>query len=267
MLKSQKQIGLAALLSLFSISMYAAAFDGFYFGGGLGGSQSNVDVNQNLETKPSVDGTPLFDVVQSNKTNLTDNSFLGNLNLGFGHVFSQRWYLGIEGDAVWQNLEVNASPSTQERVGQLSFTQNTKVELNNQFNVALVPGIVLHENTLLYGKIGAAWGNFDIKNSANYSQVIQPGSTLSSSNGFSDSGYENGLLLGLGIEHYLTKNLSIKLEYTHVNYGTLHDNSPVTSGINNPIPDLATVTGFMADSAGVSASTNSVMLGVAYHLT
>ena len=74
MLRTQKQIGLVSLLSLLSVSIYAQEFDGFYFGGGLGGSQSNMDVNQNLETKPSVNGTPLFDVVQSNKTNLTDNS-------------------------------------------------------------------------------------------------------------------------------------------------------------------------------------------------
>lgn len=264
MLRSQKQIGLVALLSLFSLSIYAEAFDGFYFGGGIGGSQSAFDVNQSLEIKPFSGGRNIYDIVQNNKEKLTDGSFLGDLNLGFGHVFSQRWYLGIEGDAVFQDLQTDAAPLTQERNSNLSFSQKTTVELTNQFSLAVVPGIVFKKNTLFYGKIGAAWGNFDVKSSTNYSQLVDAPITLSSNNSFSDSSYENGLLLGVGMEQFVTKNLSIKLEYNHINYDTIHDNTPTASPINSnePIP----ITGSMTDSAGVSASTNSVMLGIAYHL-
>ena len=266
MLRTQKQIGLVSLLSLLSVSIYAQEFDGFYFGGGLGSSQSRVNVNQSLEINAVLfNTTNIFDIVKNNKETLTDTSFLGDLNLGFGHVFAQRWYLGIEGNAVWQDLETDAAQPLQQPDGSLNIIEKTTVKLSNQFNIALVPGIVFDKNTLLYGKVGVAWGNFDVKNSANYDQTIQAPITLSSSNSFSDSGYENGLLLGLGIEHYLTQNLSMKLEYTHANYGTIHDSAPMTSAINNADPANIPITGTVTDSSKASVSTNSVMLGMSYH--
>lgn len=268
MLKSQKKIGFFILLGLFSVSVNAQTFDGFYFGGGIGGSQSAVDVKQNIEVNGILFNTiSIFDIAKNNDVNSTDNSFLGGLNLGFGHVFSQRWYLGIEGDVLWQNLATDVVAPTQQPDGSISIIEKTKVDLSNQFSAALVPGIVFNTNTLLYAKVGAAWGNFDVKNSVSYSQVIQPTVTLSSSNRVSDSGYESGLLLGLGMEHYLSQNISIKLEYTHVNYGSIHDNDPITSAINNTDPNNVPITGSISDSAKVSASTNSVMFGLTYHLT
>lgn len=267
MIKVKNNLSCIALLSLLSASAYALPFDGFYAGGAIGGSQSEVNINQSVEVNPALDDTSILDVVQKNNGHMTDNAWLGDLNLGFGHAFSQTLYLGIEGDVAFQNLQVSKTSSTlnQNPNSPLALVGKTKVDLTNQFSLVFMPGIVLQQTTLLYGKVGPAWGDFDVKGSASYNHTINPPITLTGGNQFSNDGYQTGLLLALGIEHYVAQNVSIKLEYDHVNYGTLHGSSPIVSNISSNDPVNVPITGPISNVDKISASTNSVMFGVTYH--
>lgn len=251
-------------LSLCATSVMATPFDGFYAGAGLGGSESNFDMKQTFNLNPAVGGSQIFNITGTNNSDATDNSWLGNINIGYGHVFNQKFFLGVEADANFQNLETDVNRSIQESQSVLSIQAKSRTKLHNALSLTLDPGFVFHQNTLFYGKIGPAWGDFSTKSSVAYSQTINPGTTLTANPSASDSGYESGLLLGLGMEHYVSKALSLKLEYTHINYGGIDTGNSAPEPITVNTAGVP-VSGALTETTSLDASTNQVLLGLTYH--
>lgn len=258
-----RKIALLAL-TLCATSAMATPFDGFYAGVGVGGSQADLDMKQTFNLNPVVGGSQIFNITGTNNGNASDNSWLGNINLGYGHVFNQKFFLGVEADANFQKLEADVNRNLQESQSALSIQAKSRTKLNNALSLTLDPGFVFHDNTLFYGKIGPAWGDFSTKSSVAYSQTINPGTTLSANPSASDSGYENGLLLGLGMEHYVSKALSLKLEYTHINYGGISTGNSEAAPIAVNTAGVP-VGGALTETTSVDANTNQVLLGLTYH--
>lgn len=251
-------------LSLVSLTTFATPFSGFYAGAGIGGSQISFKTTQHIQIAPVFGGTPIFNIVIASHPDLTDQSLAGNLEVGFSHVFNQHFYLGLEADADTQSLSDSNPVSVNEIISTIAINGNTKAQLTNEFAVTLDPGIVIGQNTLFYGKIGPAWGNFDVKGSSSYSQNIGGFATVGGSTGFKDDGYQEGLRLGLGVERYISSQFSLKLEYLHTGYDTIHSANQDVTSIGATVPG---VTGSLSHSAKVEANNNSVMLGVNFHFS
>lgn len=113
------------------------------------------------------------------------------------------WVFGVEGEGYWSDIKVHEgfvnSPTS---FGNFNF-KNTA-----DYTIAGRAGITF-DRTLIYGKGGWAWGNFkgDSTCCGLTSLPIFQNGTL------------DGLLVGVGIEHALTRNWTIKAEYNYIAYG------------------------------------------------
>jgi outer membrane immunogenic protein len=105
---------------------------------------------------------------------------------------------GIEGDGYWSGIKNEIKASTNEPY---SITETSKNKYD--FDVAGRLGVVI-DRTLIYGKAGWVWGEF------NYNQRNSLGTI------FNTGGMMNGLLLGLGFEYALMNNWAVRLEYDYL---------------------------------------------------
>ena len=255
---------LFAALCLSASSAMAVPFDGFYVGAGVGGSQGDFDIKQSIDISPTINGAPVLRIVGDNNGDFTDSSLLGNLNIGYGHVFKQKFFLGLEADANFQSLEGNSKRNIQELGSAFTLQANSKADLHTALSLTLDPGFVFNKTTLLYGKIGPAWGDFSTRSSVDYSQEPFTGATLAGNTSAHDSGYESGLLLGLGLEHYVSSKLSLKLEYTHINYGGISTGNSEPGAVTTSSTSI-TAGGSVVETSSVDAQSNQVLFGLAYH--
>ena len=257
-----KKYALAVILSLTATTVLATPFDGFYAGADIGMSQAQFNKDQTVSLKAMIEDTPIFQIPITNKKKLSDNAANGNLDIGFSKVFKQHFYLGLEANADFQNLQVTNNPDVTESVSGFQLNMPTTVNLKNEFAVTLNPGFVFNNNTLIYGKIGPAWGRFNIDGDATYNQNLGVPASASA-NVEDDDSYDCGLRLGLGIEHYLNDNLSLKLEYINTNYGTVQSDDPTTGVITTNPPDSG-LTGTLSNSDKISARNNTILFGLNY---
>jgi outer membrane immunogenic protein len=114
---------------------------------------------------------------------------------------------GIEGEGYWSGLKDNFSEN-----GPFSgFGLEAKNKYD--FSIAARMGIAF-DRTMIYGKAGWVWGKFDF---------AETSTCCGSFPGFSStaaSGTLDGLLLGVGVEHAITNNWTIKFEYNYLKYGS-----------------------------------------------
>jgi len=125
------------------------------------------------------------------------------------------WVFGLEGEGYWSGIKTTsgfteiASVLNPNGFG----TDTTTVKNNNDFTIAARIGIAF-DRTLIYGKGGWAWGSFKSFESSNCCSIGNPTNT------FASSGTLDGFLIGAGIEHALTRNWTVKLEYDYIGFGT-----------------------------------------------
>jgi outer membrane immunogenic protein len=118
------------------------------------------------------------------------------------------WVFGIEGDGSWSGIK-GSNYQTFSAFNSEGFSTKNK----SDFSVAARAGITF-DRTLVYGKAGWVWGQFDYYAS---SICCSSDSTLNTITGKSTL---DGLLVGVGIEHALTRNWTIKLEYNYLSFGS-----------------------------------------------
>ncbi|WP_156944429.1 outer membrane protein [Bradyrhizobium sp. Ec3.3] len=83
----------------------------------------------------------------------------------------------------------------------------------DDFTIAARVGITF-DRTLIYGKGGWAWGEFK---QASTSICCSTGSLTTTTT--SAKGTLDGFLVGVGIEHALTRNWTVKAEYDYMGFG------------------------------------------------
>lgn len=243
----------------------ATPFNGFYAGADIGMSQATFKQKQALNLNVFIETTPIIGIDPSINKKMTDTSFLGNFDIGYTRVLGQYLFVGLEFSADWQNLNAQQVSALQELDSGFGISYNTAVDLKNELALTFNPGIVFNKTTLLYGKVGPAWGRFDVSGNAQYSQSLG-GPTVNANAAFDqDSFYECGLRLGLGIEQYVSEHLSLKLELLNTNYGTIHSGSPVVGAVTSPSPFAEGVNGQLSNSDKIKASNSSILFGFNYH--
>jgi outer membrane immunogenic protein len=168
---------------------------------------------------------------------LMTDSFTGTDNRGTGGIAGGQagcnyqngnWVFGVEGQGFWSGIKDSENGP---------FTHSTTTTANRyDYTFAGRAGIAF-DRTFVYGKGGWAWGQFDFDHSEFVNPYLQT---------VSKSGMMNGFLVGVGVEHALTQNWTIKLEYDYISYG--NKSMTTTSCISNSSFSSCNV-GTTADSA------------------
>ncbi len=123
------------------------------------------------------------------------------------------WVIGIEGEGYWSGLKDKFGTSDSEGINTLRLTTRNKYD----YSVAARAGIAF-DRTLVYGKAGWVWGKFNFSETDTSSCCSSTDGPFVGNTGASAT--LNGLLLGVGIEHALTQNWTVKLEYNYLRYGS-----------------------------------------------
>jgi outer membrane immunogenic protein len=118
---------------------------------------------------------------------------------------------GVEGEGYWSGIKstfAESSPST--TIQGLPFTNTFTDTTKNKydFSIAARAGIAF-DRTLVYGKAGWVWGRFDFFEAETDSCCSLTDGPHLITDAASDT--LNGLLLGVGIEHAITNNWTVKL--------------------------------------------------------
>jgi len=144
------------------------------------------------------------------------------------------WVFGLEGEGYWSGMKATDASSSNSQ-GSPFFGDTDTAKNKYDFSIAARAGIAF-DRTLVYGKAGWVWGKFDILSTEFVNFIGGP----SFSSTTAASGTLDGLLLGVGIEHALTNNWTVKLEYNYLKYGSKE--LTLTHCDNDSIPACANFT-------------------------
>lgn len=151
---------------------------------------------------------------------MSSNTFDGN---GKGAVFGGQagfnyqhdmWVFGAEAEGNWSGIRTNSiSTDIPNIVNNNSFQAfNGSLKNTDNFTFAGRAGFTF-DRTLIYGKGGWAWGSFK---SDTFDTCCGPTATTTTRN---FSGTLDGFVVGAGIEHAVTPNWTVKLEYDFIGFG------------------------------------------------
>jgi outer membrane protein OmpA-like peptidoglycan-associated protein len=155
----------------------------------------------------------------------TTSGGLAGGQLGCNYEFEPGWLIGAEGDFSWAGISGRRIvPEDSHDPG--SFTA---FRSRNRWDgdIAARLGYAFDES-LLYGKVGWSWGNFHyLEQHDDFPTTNNSACSPVCTAGFSNT--RGGLLFGGGWEFKFADNLSAKIEYNHIDYGSARIPYPSTS--------------------------------------
>lgn len=133
---------------------------------------------------------------------MNSSGFIGGLFGGYGQYFNDWYYLGAEltGSYVNSSSTWSANQSTN------SYTN--KFNAYSSWGLAVLPGLKVNVNSLLYVRLGYNWDR--VKSQESFTTATTSGST-------STSKWSNGFVYGLGLESVVSGNWSVRTEYNRTN--------------------------------------------------
>jgi outer membrane immunogenic protein len=157
---------------------------GCYVGGNVGGiwGRSRVFESNGLHTE--------------NDT----SSIAGGAHLGCNYMTESRWVVSIEGD--WSRMNLDKASLT--GAGTETYRTDWKSSYSVRGRIGYAP-----DNTLWYITGGPAWAH---QIAAQFVHTATPNTELLSAT-------HTGWMIGAGIEHALTRNWTVGVEYLHARYG------------------------------------------------
>lgn len=228
-----------------------ANFTGFHIGVGGGAGYNFYDATSNAglfgvdgfdeDGDPFLIGPLLGNII--NGDDLGAWYGFGTIEIGFDYQFDNSpFVIGILANYDFNgNNDASASSSSFVDFDPplISLDNSVEAELDDSWFLGGRLGFVFNENTLLYGLGGYTW--VDGKVNADHALNIE-GNELAGVHA-SEDGAVDGWTIGAGIEHLITENLSLKVEYRHDFLGDL-DFSQTTVFENadiGPFEDVAAV--------------------------
>ena len=117
--------------------------------------------------------------------------------------------------------------------------------------------IIVTKNTLLYGHVGAAFNQIEVKNHTNADiESFSTGLIDSTAFAFNETDNVVGLRLGLGIEQKVTCQFSVNADYVYTDYGSVN-----AAGVNSsPLGDIGINAASSAD-----VKTQALMVGFNFY--
>jgi outer membrane immunogenic protein len=171
-----------------------------------------------------------------NWNNWTDglgDSFNANGGIAGGTIgfnYQWNWFVaGFEGDIDWAGNKFSQTQTDSEFGGTSVATLNYKNDVLSTFAARFG---VAADHALFYGKAGGAW----TEEKYTISGTDPVFGTLSASNSFDRLGW----MVGAGVEYAFTNNLTAKIEYNYINFGS--DNQTLTLNTSNAGPLTGTIT-------------------------
>lgn len=264
--------GMTLLMPAVGMSNPSSPFNGFYVGANLGLITSDVNIQHTVASNtgavPTIPPPNVFQIqfADGDPNRFTDTACLGALKLGYSQLFRPNWLLGIEGRVSLNYLSSPDWHAIYNNPDQL-LNKETTVELKQQYALLGRIGFLLADNIQGYGLIGPQWGQFRIHSNSSLHDNENNGQLLfDSSNSSEQSGYNCGLLLGLGIEYWLGCNFTLGLEYNYTSYGNLDYPDSVTSQVTlegfGVLPNSA-----YTDYHQIYMNTNAFLLKIAYYFS
>lgn len=187
------------------------AFDGLY--AGVAGGWAWVSPRANLNV--FLPNRVLF---QRTNYNRSQSSFAIGGVLGYGTVMDNNFYIGVEGHGTYHDLGFTRSAPF--RILGANATVSTRVSMDWDWGVDLMPGYVWNSNVLLFGKIGYRGADFNLRtSSANGFDV----NNVARNFNFSRDRYLNGFNLGLGVKYSFNTNWSAWIEYDYTWFSTANN--------------------------------------------
>jgi len=246
-----KKLPLFILLSTAQLSIAAPSpYCGFYVKGGIGGTIPQFESTQTITT--SIPGIVTYSQPQSH--DFSTMAFVGSLGGGYTFQVNKFFLISAEFDASFTNASISHSNALTATIDGETLTVSSDIEatLKNDFALLFKPGMVMLGQTQFYALIGPRWGNFETSTDTS----IDFDSTYSGSGSQSESAYEVGLTVGLGVERLIADGFGVGLEYSYTSYGEIPSvhNSFATSG-----------SGTVSDNLSIESSVNTLMATLFYH--
>jgi outer membrane immunogenic protein len=193
------------------------SWTGCYVGAnaGYGWGRNRNNFNDAIRSDPTEGGEPLPAEFASFDHN-TSGGVAGG-QIGCNYQFQQNWVVGVEGEFAWSGIKGSlTNPEDVADPGQYS-----RFETKNLWNgdLALRLGYAV-DRSLLYGKVGAAWGSFRYTETHDDFPTTHACATVTGVCSVSFTNTRAGLLLGVGWEYAFTNNWTGKVEYDYINYGS-----------------------------------------------
>jgi outer membrane immunogenic protein len=187
-------------------------------------------------------GTTLFSTVLSTAGSQTPgnvNGAVGGFDIGYNYQLNQSWLIGVQGDWSWTGA--NGSTSRASNIAGITLNGST----NNRW-IATATGRVgyLMSDWLLYGKAGGAWMKANYGANAMAGPVfLEVGATSITRSGFT---------AGVGAERKFSRNITGKIEYDYLDFGTKQV--------------LFTFPGIGSNGANVRTQMSELLAGITYLL-
>jgi opacity protein-like surface antigen len=210
--------------------------DGFYVGAQAGYDLYRTRVSSDA-VFPAVVGLIAPSSISANPV-VSSNGFVGGLFGGYGELWSDFYYTGIE-------VFVNGSTAKQAQTLTNAAADGSSVQFNTQittdlsWGISVIPGLKYSDSSLIYGRVGYSQAKLRGQSSATY---VEPGLSPVIF-GYNRKQFVGGLSYGIGIETAIYRNVSLRSEYNHYGYNSFSD----PSGTN------------------YSASNSQLMVSLAYH--
>lgn len=163
---------------------------------GLGGGPETADFSQDAH----IEQPRAFNVI--NKERKAGRGWFGSF---FGGYAWNRDQFFLAGEANINISSVDTNNSNKEYIHQ-KFS-STKFSIHSSVGLSVLPGYLLNDMTLFYGRLGVARGHFE--------------SDTTDISLFERSQHLEGFRWGFGMKQTLTSQLAVILEYSQINYESL----------------------------------------------
>lgn len=208
---------------------------GAYLGADVGGSFNNVKLQSQQVAFANLDGT--YNI------NSDFSSFMSGIQIGYLHEFSKHLVFGVDANIIF------------------NINQTDNLNINCDFNSNVFDRFIFSNK--MQGSVKGRGGHFVKWNDKLFLPYLTAGASLANvglqyKNDVSDYYSKNinqfGWLIGTGIEWFFKQNLSLRTEYSYVNYGnTIEMNIPTIYGLTDSY-----------GNARAKLSSNNIYLSINY---
>ncbi len=160
-------------------------------------------------------------------------SGLGEFAIGYGTIFSNNFYLGIEGYLALANHKTSNNLNIVDAIpSKIADLKSYSKQLNSLTGgLAIEPGFLVSPKTLFFGILG--WDNATEKLTNNQSVNIT--TAASGTQSADNRNHLNGIKIGVGFRQQINQRLSLGVRYAYIDYfndGGLNSGVANTTGVN-----------------------------------
>lgn len=188
------QFILIAFLIFFSLTPHANTRDGFYAGAGLGSTTDELELK-----------TTHFSPDYTFHNTIEHDNIVGNIFAGYGYTTPNSLFVGGE-------LGTNFPKRSLTAIGLPSglgpyYTVTNTLYVQDYITIDILPGYVVNQNLLLYGRAGLSYGSLSLRQLPRYGLA-----------GVTKSNNALGGRFGLGANYDLNNQWGIALDYDYTLY-------------------------------------------------